>query len=131
MLEQVTTGVADVTFNYGNPGDTILVGDWDGDGKDTLGVRRDITYYLRNSVTTGVADIVTSTLWTTMADRFGQIGELLERTAPVTAALSRRLQQVPALKALSARAWVDYGDAYCGGQIEASMRRVIGAAPVH
>ena len=93
------------------------------------GVRADAGYLL-GTPEPGVADIVTSTLWTTMADRFGQIGELLERTAPVTAALSRRLQQVPALKALSARAWVDYGDAYCGGQIEASMRRVIGAAPV-
>ena len=60
---------------------------------------------------------------------FAQIAELLERTAPVTAALSRRLQQTPALAALSERAWAQYGDSYCGGQIEASMRRMIGPAP--
>jgi hypothetical protein len=28
------------SFIYGNPGDTVLVGDWNGDGTDTLAVRR-------------------------------------------------------------------------------------------
>ena len=45
-----------ITFQYGDPGDTTVVGDWDGDGKDTLAVRRGNIYYVRNSLTTGRAD---------------------------------------------------------------------------
>jgi hypothetical protein len=33
-------GNADIELTYGRAGDTVLVGDWDGDGSDTLGVRR-------------------------------------------------------------------------------------------
>jgi hypothetical protein len=58
-----TTGTADVTFAYGNGGEILVVGDWDGDGTDTPGVVRHppgvvpgITWYLRNSNTTGTAD---------------------------------------------------------------------------
>ncbi|MCU1607806.1 MAG: hypothetical protein JWP46_4271 [Modestobacter sp.] len=36
----LTSGSADKVLGYGDPGDTALVGDWDGDGLDTLGVRR-------------------------------------------------------------------------------------------
>lgn len=75
----------------------------------------------------GVADVVTATLWTTMADRFRTIDAMLEDTAPMTAALSRRIANLPALAKLAAKAREDYGDAYCGGQIEASLRRVLGA----
>jgi hypothetical protein len=41
---------------YGRATDTVLVGDWDGDGKDTLAVRRGNTYYIKNSLAGGVAD---------------------------------------------------------------------------
>ena len=34
-----------------------MVGDWNGDGIDTPGVVRGTTWYLRNSNTTGVADV--------------------------------------------------------------------------
>jgi glutathione S-transferase len=75
----------------------------------------------------GIADIVTATLWATMAERFPKIGALLDETAPMTAALTRRVAALPPLAALAARAREDYGDAWCGGQIEASLRRVLGA----
>jgi glutathione S-transferase len=75
----------------------------------------------------GVADIVTATLWSTMAERFSKIEAILEETAPMTAALTRRIADLPALAKLSAKARQDYGDAYCGGQIEASLRKVIDA----
>ena len=32
--------VADLNFAYGNPDDPVVVGDWNGDGKDTPGVIR-------------------------------------------------------------------------------------------
>jgi len=55
-----TTGGADITVQYGNPGDIPVVGDWDGDGVTTIGVWRpsEAKFYLRNSNTPGPADIV-------------------------------------------------------------------------
>ena len=45
----------------------------------------------------------------------------------MTAALARRVAGLPALAELAARARQDYGEAYCGGQIEASLRKVLNA----
>jgi len=73
----------------------------------------------------GIADVVTATLWGTMTDRFKKIGAIFKRTAPMTAALTQRVAELPVLAALAARAREDYGDAYCGGQIEKSLRKVL------
>ncbi|MFP3714139.1 hypothetical protein [Puerhibacterium sp. TATVAM-FAB25] len=51
-------GPADVTFAYGRSNDVTLIGDWDGDGKDTLAVRRGATYHLTNRTTGGEASTV-------------------------------------------------------------------------
>jgi glutathione S-transferase len=75
----------------------------------------------------GIADIVTATLWSTMTDRFHKIETMLKETAPLTAALTRRIADLPPLAELAAKAQIDYGDAYCGGQIEDSLRKVLGA----
>jgi len=75
----------------------------------------------------GIADIVTATLWSTMAERFDKIATMLDESAPMTAALTRRIAALPPLAALSAKAREDYGESYCGGQIEASLRKVLGA----
>lgn len=80
--------------------------------------------YLLGTENPGIADIVTATLWTTMTDRLSDVVPLLEETAPLTNALSRRVSALPALKQLADKAREDYGDAYCGGEIEASLRRV-------
>jgi hypothetical protein len=52
------TGYADIQINYGLGGDYPVVGDWDGDGDDTIGIYRNGYFYLRNSNTIGFADIV-------------------------------------------------------------------------
>jgi glutathione S-transferase len=72
-----------------------------------------------------IADIVTATLWSTMGDRFGTIAAFLEDAAPMTAALTRRVAALPPLAKLAAKAKHDFGEAYCGGQIEASLRKVL------
>lgn len=59
-----------------------------------------------------------ATLWSTMAERFRTIGTMLSEATPTTAALVRRL---------AARARRDYGDAYCGGRIQASPHAVLDA----
>jgi murein DD-endopeptidase MepM/ murein hydrolase activator NlpD len=52
-----SAGNADLAFNYGIPGDTPLVGDWDGNGVDTVGIYRTSAFYLRNSNNAGNADL--------------------------------------------------------------------------
>jgi len=74
----------------------------------------------------GIADVVTATLWSTMTDRFPEIGKILDENAPMTADLTRRIACLPELVKLAAKARRDYGEAYCGGQIEASLRKVTG-----
>ncbi len=51
-------GAADYEFLFGNPGDTPVVGDWDGDGIDEIGLYRESSgfFYYRNTLTTGIAD---------------------------------------------------------------------------
>ena len=73
----------------------------------------------------GVADIVTATLWSTMTDRFHKIHAILQDAAPMTASLTRRVASLPPMAELALKARRDYGDAYCGGQIEASLRKVL------
>ncbi len=47
-------------MSYGNAGYTPIVGDWNGDGIDTLGVFVNGLWYLRNSNTPGPPDIAVS-----------------------------------------------------------------------
>jgi len=52
-------GPAEFDFYFGNVGDTPFVGDFDGDGIDTIGLHRESTgfVYLTNTLATGVADL--------------------------------------------------------------------------
>jgi glutathione S-transferase len=90
------------------------------------GLKADAGFLLGGDAAT-VADIVTATLWSTMTERLPAIGRMLDEVAPATAALSRRISRLPPLAALAEKAREDYGDAYCGGQIEASLRKVLKA----
>ena len=51
-------GAAEYSFLFGNPGDQPVVGDWDGDGADEIGLHRASTgfFYYRTTLTTGIAD---------------------------------------------------------------------------
>ena len=70
----------------------------------------------------GIADVVTAVLWGTMTERFRKIAKMFDKTA----ALTRRVSALQPLAALTAKARDDYGDAYCGGQIEKSLRKMLG-----
>ncbi len=52
-----TGGVADISFPYGQSGDTKVCGDWNGNGTYTPGVVRGSTWHVLNSHSGGVADI--------------------------------------------------------------------------
>jgi glutathione S-transferase len=88
------------------------------------GLTTDAGHLLGDSKT-GVADIVTATLWGTLAERFPAIGEMLDAEAPAVAGLVRRLMATPALSNLARLSREQFGDSYCGGDIEKSMKRVI------
>ena len=51
-------GTAEFDYVFGNPGDKPFVGDFDGDGTDTIGLHRESTglVYFRNSHTRGIAN---------------------------------------------------------------------------
>jgi hypothetical protein len=52
-------GAADLDFVFGNASDVPIVGDWDGNGEDTFGMRResDGSVYLSNTLSGGAAEI--------------------------------------------------------------------------
>ncbi|HEY4605574.1 MAG TPA: hypothetical protein VIH08_14695 [Blastococcus sp.] len=56
FLNDAFSGVANRSFTYGDPFDHVFVGDWDGDGADTLLVRRGNVFHVRNSTVSGPAD---------------------------------------------------------------------------
>jgi glutathione S-transferase len=83
--------------------------------------------YMLGGDAPGIADVVTAVLWSTMTERFAALDTLLADAAPMTAALTRRVAAAPPLAELAAQARRDYGGAYCGGQIEGSLRTTLGA----
>lgn len=87
-------------------------------------LERSRTPYLIGSVQPMISDIVTATLWMTVSERFPIIDEILEETAPKTRILSQKLWENE-LSQFARRSWETYGNSYCGGQIEQSMRKVI------
>ena len=88
------------------------------------GLKRDSGFIL-GTPDAGVADIVTATLWGTMRDRFPAIGDILRDTAPLVSGLTDRMMATKPLKDLLAKSTETYGDVWCGGQIEKSLRKVI------
>ena len=57
LRDSQTSGGADGSFVYGNPGDLALFCDWNGDGRRTIGVFRAGRFYLRNGNSAGGADL--------------------------------------------------------------------------
>jgi len=63
LRNENTSGVADLTFSYGaGVGGVPVVGDWDGDGTDTIGLYRpsDGMWFLRNANSSGTAHLTFS-----------------------------------------------------------------------
>jgi glutathione S-transferase len=84
------------------------------------------TGYMLGTKNPGVADLITCVLWTTMCDRFPVINDILTKTAPTIWGLCNRLRAFPALAELSKMSAELYGEEYCGGDIEKSLRKIIG-----
>jgi glutathione S-transferase len=75
----------------------------------------------------GVADLATAVLWGTMTRQLPPLRTLLEASAPTIAALADRVEARPKQAARIARGEAVWGDAWCGGEIEASLREALEA----
>ncbi len=73
-----------------------------------------------------LADIVTAVLWNTIAERFPPLKDLLKKTSPAVWGLSERMMRHERLDTLRLEAFSNYGQFYCGGEIEKSLRAVMG-----
>ncbi|CED91356.1 N-acetylmuramoyl-L-alanine amidase [Actinomyces succiniciruminis] len=54
-LNDAWSATANTVFTYTTPATTVLAGDWNGDGKDTTGVRNGAAYGFRNANTSGAS----------------------------------------------------------------------------
>lgn len=73
----------------------------------------------------GLADLTTAVLWFTMTDKLPPLDNFLQDSAPSVRALSIRLMASPSLQRMRHGTDTRFGQAYCGGQIEASLRAVL------
>jgi glutathione S-transferase len=73
----------------------------------------------------GLADLTAHILWGTMTAKLPSLRPLLDATAPAIAGLSNRIAALPEQVDLRARSDAAYGDDWCSGQIEASLRAVL------
>ncbi len=73
----------------------------------------------------GIADLAVHILWGTMTAKLPALRPLLDATAPAIAGLSDRIARLPEQLELRKRSDAEYGDEWCSGQIEASLRAVL------
>jgi len=72
-----------------------------------------------------LADLTAHILWGTMTAKLPSLRPLLDARAPAIAGLSDRIAGLPEQQDLRARSDAEYGDEWCSGQIEASLRSVL------
>lgn len=72
-----------------------------------------------------LADVVTAVLWGVMTDKLPGLRPMLAARAPRIAGLAARVLALPPLAELRAQNDARWGDLYCGGQIEASLRDML------
>ena len=73
-----------------------------------------------------IADIATTALFGTLLHSFPTLRQDLEKHAPRVAQLCQRIESRPSIRSFLENQRRDTGKRYCGGQIERSLRTVIG-----
>ncbi|MEL6648405.1 MAG: glutathione S-transferase [Pseudomonadota bacterium] len=81
--------------------------------------------YLFGRSQPGLGDVSMAVLWGVMASKLPALGTMLGAVAPTVAAFSNRVLSTPELAKLRARSDLRFGEVYCGGQIEASIRDML------
>ncbi|GAB5463140.1 glutathione S-transferase [Hoeflea alexandrii] len=72
-----------------------------------------------------LADLVTATLWGTLTTKLAPLRPMLDTHAPAIAGLCDRIAALPSQVELRKTSDAAFGDDWCGGQIEASLRSVV------
>ena len=80
--------------------------------------------YILGTEAPSLADLVAHILWGVMTSKLPPLRSLLDTNAPAIASLSNRIAQLPEQVELRVRSDAAYGDEWCSGQIEASLRAV-------
>jgi glutathione S-transferase len=73
----------------------------------------------------GLADLVVYSLWGVMTAKLPALRPMLKTRAPAIAGLSDRISRLPEQDELRVQSDKDYGEEWCSGQIEASLRAVL------
>ena len=73
----------------------------------------------------GVADLVCAALWVTICDKLPELEGLIAEHAPNTLALSNRIGALPQIASLRADQKKNWGNLWCEGEIEKSLRTVL------
>jgi glutathione S-transferase len=81
--------------------------------------------FLFNRKSAGLADLVVATLWGVMTEKLPALRPLLEETAPAVADLTDWVTASPAQVELRRTSDAAYGEEWCSGQIEVSLRAVL------
>ena len=81
--------------------------------------------YILGTDAPDIADLVTAILWGTMTAKLPQLRPMLDSKAPAIAGLTDRISARPEQAELRARSDQAYGNGWCSGQIEASLRAVV------
>ncbi|MEM9222704.1 MAG: glutathione S-transferase [Pseudomonadota bacterium] len=82
--------------------------------------------YLLDTAEPGMADLVCAVLWGRMTGCLPQLRPLLDTHAPAVAGLCDRITAIPSQAVLAERSVAAFGTAWCGGDIEGSLRAVLG-----
>ena len=86
-------------------------------------LRPDSGYLLGSRLT--VADIATAVLFGTLTHSFPELARDLKDNAPGVANLCQRMEARPSIRSFLDTQRKELGNAYCGGQIERSLRDVV------
>jgi glutathione S-transferase len=87
------------------------------------GLKSEKGYLLGSRIS--VADIAATALFGTLIYSFPKLKNDLHENAPKILALCQRIESRPSIRSFLDRQRQDYGKAYCGGQIEESIRKMI------
>ncbi|MEM9270928.1 MAG: glutathione S-transferase [Pseudomonadota bacterium] len=81
--------------------------------------------YLFRRDTPGLGDVTVAILWGVMTGKLEGLRPLLDKHAPRVAGFVDRVLALPELSQQREKSDARFGDQYCGGQIEASIREML------
>lgn len=87
------------------------------------GLSKENGYLLGSQIS--VADIATTALFGTIVHSFPDLKKDLQKHAPHVARLCERIEARPHLRTFLEQQRGKYGDSYCGGEIEKSLRKML------